>query len=220
MAYNRQNLVDEALANLGIIQKTPASATGNQTLDALVKRVLFDLGVLSDGRDASAGEVASVTNALPPIVAGLSAAQIVDIADTNAIPNQYFFPLAAIIADQLRDEYGIEKDELQEVVADAAVARRTLKNLTRTSIIDRALDSILADLAEREIIYLVDLSAIPDAWFMHLSWIVADRCKAKGFELDPDVIMRATTEGARALSELRELTRGRPSYNTLRSCYF
>lgn len=220
MAYTRQNLVDEALVNLGIVQKAPTSATGTQKQVALVNRVLFDLGVLSDGRDATAGEIASITTALPPIIANLSATQIVDIANTDAIPNQYFFPLSAIIADVLRDEYGIEKDELQEVVADAAVARRTLKNLTRTSIVDRALDSILADLAVRDIIYLIDLSAIPDEWFLHLSWIVADRCKAKGFELDNDTIARATSEGDRAMRELRELTRGRASYNVQRTCYF
>lgn len=220
MSYTRQNLIDEALTNLGIVQQSPTVATGNQNRVALINQVLFDLGVLSDGRVASAGEIASVTNILNPLMASLSANAIVTIADTNVIPNQYYLPLCALLADALKEQYGIEKDELARVMAAAAAATRTLKNLTRTFIVDRNIDSILADLAARDIIYLVDVTAIPDEWFMHLSWIVADRCKGKGFDLDADTIMRATTEGARALVELRELTRGRPSYNVLRTQYF
>lgn len=217
MAYSRQSLVDEALANLGIVQQSPTVGAGTKTQAELVNRVLFDLGVLSDGREASAGEIASVANVLGPLTANLSANAIVTIADTNAIPNQYFIPFAAIVADSLKDEYGIQQEELQRVVAESISAQRNLKNLTRTFIVDRHLDAILADLAAREIIYLVDTSTIPDEWFMHLSWIVADRCKSKGFDLDPQVIDRVTSEGARALMELRELTRGRPSYNVLRT---
>jgi hypothetical protein len=219
MAYTRQNLIDEALANLGIVQKTPAVGAGVQTRDALVKQVLFNLGVLSDGRDASDGEVKSVTDILGPLTAGLSADSIVDIADTNAIPNQYFLAFAEIVADELKDVYGIEKEEEQRVISEAMAARRKLKNLTRTFIVERHLDAIYADLATRDIVVLIDDSAIPDEWFTHLAWITADICKTKGFELDPAIVQTAAAEGQNAIAKLRELTRGRPSYNTLRTPY-
>lgn len=218
-AKNRQDLIDEALANLGIIQQSPGAGTGTQDRTALINKALFNLGVLSDGRPATAGEIASVTNALPAIVANLSANGVVTIADTNAIPNQYFLPLAEIIADALQDEYGATGDEANRIATFANAARKNLINLTRTFIVERNLDSILADLAARDIVYLVDVGNIPDEWFMHLAAVVADRCKGKGFELEADVITRVTANGAQAIADLRELTRGRPSYNTARNCY-
>lgn len=220
MALTRQNLIDEALANLGIVQATPGAGTGTQTRAALINKALFNLGILSEGRPVRAAEVASVTASLDPIIANLSAHQVITVTDTNAIPNQYFLPLAAIVAASLMDEYGVTGTEAQQLSNNAIAARKNLINLSRTSIIDRNIDAILSDLAARDIVFLVDITDIPEEWFTHLAWIVADRCKNKGFELEADVIQKATEEGANAVMMLREMTRGRPSYNIQRGIYF
>lgn len=218
MAKNRQDLVDEAAANLGIIQKTPIAGAGIRSTTDLVNKVLANIGVLGEGQTASAEAVASVTAAINPVVAQLSAGQVVDIANINAIPNVYFFQLADIIADAMKEDFGVTGDDATVLMTAARDGERRLKNLTRIVLIDRNIDQILADLAAREIVYLVQVSAIPDEWFIHLAAIVADRCKGK-FELDPNTIQRVMADGAQAMMDLREMTRNRPSYNTLRTAY-
>lgn len=214
----RQDLIDEAAANLGLVQKATTIGTGTKTRAALISQVLYTVGVLGEGQTASADLINRVTSFIDPVVAQLSAEITVDITNTNAIPNLYFLQLAAIIAEAMKEVFGIVGDDLVTLVGKAKDARRSLRNLTRIVLIDRNLDQILADLAARDIVYLVDVTAIPDEWFIHLAWIVADGSKGK-FELDPLIVDRATTEGARAIMMLREMTRGRPSFNTLRTCY-
>lgn len=218
MAKARQDLIDEAAANLGVIQKTPVAGAGTKTTADLINKILFNIGVLGEGQTSSAEAVASVTAAINPTVARLSAAMVVDISNINAIPNVYFDELAAIIAEAMKEEFGVTGDDAAVMIADAKDAERRLKNLTRIILIDRNIDPILSELAAREVVYLVDITAIPDEWFIHLAAIVADRCKGK-FELDPATLQRVSGEGAQAMMDLREMTRGRPSYNTLRSSY-
>lgn len=220
MAYkNRQDLIDEAAANLGIIQKTPIAGAGTKTTLDLVNKVLNNIGVLGEGQTASAESQTSVTSAIGPVVAQLSAAMIVDIPDITAISNVYFLPLADLVADALKSDFGVADGDAAVLVAAAQNAERRLKNLTRIVLIDRNLDQILSMLAARDVVYLVDVTAIPDEWFMLLAAIVADQCRNK-FELDPTTIQKVQADGAQALMDLRELTRGRPSYNTQRTCYF
>lgn len=216
------DLIDEAAANLGVVQQTATVGAGTRTRSDLIVQVLFNLGALGEGnRVPSAEASADVTSAITSIVRLLDAKQIVTITDTNAIDNAYFLPLASIVAEAMKEQYGIDADtpEAAGLVADARQAEADLKTLTRRAVIARNVDQILADLAAREIVYLVDTSSIPDEWFTHLAWIVADRCKAKGFDLDTNRLQNVAQEGAGALMALREMTRGRPSYNTLRTAY-
>lgn len=218
MAKNRQDLVDEAAANLGVIQKTPVAGSGTKTTLDLVNKVLFNIGVLGEGQTASAEAYASVTAAVTPVVAQLSAGMVVDIPDINAIPNVYFFQIADIVADAMKSDFGVTGDDAAVLISAAKDGERRLKNLTRIVLIDRNLDQILANLAALEVVYLVDVTAIPDEWFTLLAAIVADQCRNK-FELDLPTLQKVAADGAQALSDLRTLTRGRPSFNTLRTCY-
>lgn len=215
---NRQDLIDEAAANLGVVQKTPIAGSGTKTTIELVNKVLFNIGVLGEGQTASAEAQASVTAAISPVVAQLSAGMVVDIADVNAIPNVYFFQLADIIADALKEDFGVTGDDAAVLMSAAKDGERRLKNLTRIVLIDRNLDQILANLAALDVVYLVDVSSIPDEWFTLLAAIVADQCRNK-FELDLPTLQKVAADGAQALSDLRTLTRGRPSFNTNRNCY-
>lgn len=218
MAKGRQDLIDEAAANLGVIQKTPVAGAGTKTTVELVNKVLSNIGVLGEGQTASAEARASVTAAINPVVAQLSAGMVVDITDINAISNAYFFQLADIVADALKEDFGVTGDDAAVLMSAAKDGERRLKNLTRIVLIDRNLDQILANLAALEVVYLVDVTSIPDEWFTLLAAIVADQCRNK-FELDPVTIQKVQADGAQALADLRTLTRGRPSFNTLRTCY-
>lgn len=218
MSKGRQDLIDEAAANLGVVQKTSVAGAGTKTTIDLVNKVLSNIGVLGEGQTASAEAQVSVMNAVNPVVAQLSASMVVDITDINAIPNVYFLELADIVADALKEDFGATGDDAAVLMAAAKDGERRLKNLTRIVLIDRNLDQILSMLAAREVVYLVDVTAIPDEWFMPLAAIVADQCRNK-FELDPATIQKVQMDGVQALADLRELTRGRPSFNVQRTCY-
>lgn len=161
---------------------------------------------------------ALVSGKLPSIFGELNARGIATISNPNAIPGAWFPALADIVAENVRGKFIVQPDIAERVMARATLAERTLKNLTRTYLVSRNIDSIMSDLAAREIVYLVDNSAIPDEWFTHLAWIVADRSKSK-YELDPATIQVAATEGQNAIMMLREMTRGRPSYLPLRTAF-
>lgn len=160
-----------------------------------------------------------VSEKLPSLFGELNARGVATVTNANAIPGAWFSALADITAESVRGKFVVLPEIAQRVTGRAVAAERTLKNLTRTYIIDRNIDAILSELAAREIVYLMDLTDIPQEWFTHVAWIVADRCKSKGFDLDPVILQNAASEGMNAISTLREMTRGRPSYNTLRTSY-
>lgn len=162
---------------------------------------------------------AVVNEKIPQIVAELNARNICTVSDLAAIPAAWFSALADIVAFSVLGKFDVAAPVAQIVTARAPIAERMLRNLNNANIVDRNIDPILADLAARQVVYLVDQTEIPDEWFVHLAAIVADRCKAKGFDLDTNTIQRVSAEGAQAMMELRELTRGRPSYLSLATSY-
>lgn len=88
------------------------------------------------------------------------------------------------------------------------------------------LDSIFRKLAALEIVYVPDANNIPGPYFRDLSFIVAGEL-AEIFGLPPDdIAMRIKTglgsppgSGTAAMS-LKQLTRGKPTYEPLRIQYF
>lgn len=160
-----------------------------------------------------------VDASLPSIMADLNARGIATV-DLTAIPSAWFPSLADIVAEAVRPVCDVAPDIVKRVAENAIHAERTLKNLTRTYIVDRNLDAILASLAARNIIYLVDATDIPQEWFAPLAAIVADQCKGKGFDLDQVTLQRVASEGAKALAELREISRTGPSYLPQQGTYF
>lgn len=95
-----------------------------------------------------------------------------------------------------------------------------------TAYVSEKLDSILRMLADLEIVYIPDANNIPGQWFAPLADIVAGECATK-FGSSPDDFARliqkglgeplGTGAGAKAL---KQMTRGRPTYEPLRVDYF
>lgn len=238
----RSPLVDEKLPSL--MGELNARGIANVTLTAIPGAwfsAIADIGAesikgkfeLSNERSqeiAVRAKVAEVTlkgltrasfvdASLPSLMADLNARGVATVTLT-AIPSAWLPSLSDIVADYVRPMCDVAPEIAKRVAEAAPRAERTLKNLTRTYIVDRNIDQILAELAVDEIVYLVDVSAIPDEWFISLAAIVANRCKGKGFDLDPGTINRVALEGHQAEATLRRITRGRPAYLPQQSSYF
>lgn len=211
MSYTRSDLITEALANLGIVRLTDASAT--LTRVALVAEAASKLGVLPSGQTLSPEDSATIDARVDTVIADLNARAVVTISDANAIRGGMFDALAAILAHAARASYESGGAATAQLATDAMAGERRLYNFGGATIVDRNLKGILAELANDELVSVVDSSDIPNEWFPSLALIVADRVKGKFPLVSPDVIMRVKAEGAEAENTLRRITRGRPSYN-------
>lgn len=208
MAYTRTDLITEALANLGIVRLTDASAA--LTRVALVSNAASILGVLPSGQTLSAEDSAKIDAHVPTVIADLNARSVVTISDPNAIPGGMFDALSIIVANAARGGY--ESGGPSQLPGEAIAAERKLYNFGGAAIVERNLDAIYSELSADDLVSLVDDSDIPQEWFLSLAAIVADKVKGK-FPLVPaDVIARVKMEGAEAINTLRRTTRGRPSY--------
>lgn len=88
------------------------------------------------------------------------------------------------------------------------------------------LDGLYRQLAALDICYIPDPNNIPGAFFLLLADIVAGECSPK-FGSDPDTFARNTQKGlgvppgsGAAAMALKQITRGRPTFEPLRACYF
>lgn len=211
MSYTRDNLITEALANLGIVRLTDASAT--LTRVALVAEAASKLGVLPSGQTLLAEDSATIDARVPTVIADLNARGVVTITNANAIPGGMFDALSAILANAARASYESSGAATSQLAADAMAGERRLYNFGGATIVDGNLNAIFAELASDDLVSVVDPSDIPNEWFVALAAIVADRVKGKFPLVSPDTILRVKIEGAEAMNTLRRTTRGRPSYN-------
>lgn len=95
-----------------------------------------------------------------------------------------------------------------------------------SSLITNNLDSIFRKLAALEICYVPDPNNIPGEWFFSLAKIVASQC-AQLFGVGMEDYQKLTQEGlgnppgtGAAAKALKEMRRGRPTYEPLRVSYF
>lgn len=211
MSYTRDDLITEALANLGIVRLTDGSAV--KTRVALVNQAATRLGILSSGQTLSAEDSANIDGIVDTVIADLNTHAIVTITNPDAIPGGMFNALSDLVADAAKGFYESDGLATKQLEADAGAARLSLYAFGGYPIIDRNLNGILAELGDDDLVMVVDPSDIPNEWFPSLAWIVADRVKAKFPLIPPDRIALAKAEGAEAMMTLRRTTRGRPSYN-------
>jgi hypothetical protein len=102
------------------------------------------------------------------------------------------------------------------------------------SYVSEKLDAIVRKLAGLEIVYVPDINNIPGAWFSDLADIVAGECASKfgstGQNL-ADLVNKGLggaagpagpvrVGGGAAAMSLKQMQRGRPTYETLRVDYF
>lgn len=88
------------------------------------------------------------------------------------------------------------------------------------------LDAIMRKLAGLDIVYVADVNSIPGAWFSDLADIVAGECSQK-FGATPEDVVKLDAKGlgnppgtGSAAKSLKQMMRGRPTYERLRAEYF
>ncbi|SRR6266704_1138703 len=112
-----------------------------------------------------------------------------------------------------------QADLVQEVLENLGVLPAgQLPQLEDTARVVEKLPSIVASVAGREIVYIPDLNAIPQQYFIPFSIIVAWECKDK-FGLVGDAAAALKEDNANAILQLRVMNRGRPTFETLKSDY-
>ena len=86
-------------------------------------------------------------------------------------------------------------------------------------IIDDDLDSALKTFAARELVYIADPNSIPDEVFQHIGILLADYNK-NNFGLQQDELDKLNMAVLQAESQIREIVRGRPTYERARTEYY
>jgi hypothetical protein len=106
-----------------------------RTARDLVNRVLADLNVVGAGQDAEAEDFADVSARIDTIVAELNGRDVMNVTDTDAIPDELFEPLVEYLVLKAGPGYGRPlppqsaldaiEDRMREV-SRAAAPRRVL----------------------------------------------------------------------------------------------
>lgn len=101
------------------------------TASDLAVQVLYKARVLPDGQTPQVEDTASVTTAIPLVLETLAAREIIYVPDTSNIPDAWIMPLAWIIANEMRSNFGITGEEANELSNSAIRAEAQLKSMLR-----------------------------------------------------------------------------------------
>ena len=77
-----------------------------KTRTQLKERAAKDLGIIEPGETLSSEDEETFDGLVDPLVAQLAADQIVYIQDTEVIENEYFLPLARLLANIAGPDFG------------------------------------------------------------------------------------------------------------------
>lgn len=123
--------------------------------------------------------------------------------------------------------YRTQTDLVNEALANLGVlASGQVPDVEDVQYVTEKLDAIFRMLAGLDICYIPDPNNIPGALFSPLADIVAGDCATK-FGSSPDDFAKLTQKGlgvppgsGAAAMALKQITRGRPTFEPLRACYF
>lgn len=102
-----------------------------KTRDEFISRIAKNLGVLASGQNISTEDYASIEEAIDPSLDQVAAEEIVYVGDTSAIPNEWFFSLAAVVAFDLSADFSKFGEELVSLERKANKAKDALRLMTR-----------------------------------------------------------------------------------------
>lgn len=97
----------------------------------LATTVLENLNVLAAGQSMSAEDKDVVLRRLPGVAANLNASLIAYIPDLDDIGDEFFLPLAAIVAYECCTAFGITGAKKQELFAESKRAEEKLRDVMR-----------------------------------------------------------------------------------------
>lgn len=95
-----------------------------KTRDDLITRALTKLTVIGTGQSPDAEEAASVDDAIDGILLDLAARDVVEVADDDAIPSEWFEDLAEIVAQNCAKDFGRAKDQAEIDRAERSLIKK------------------------------------------------------------------------------------------------
>jgi hypothetical protein len=95
----------------------------SKTRTQLIERAAKDLGIIEPGETLSSEDSDTFDGLVDPLIAQLSADGIVTIQDDEAIENEYFLPLARLLANVAGPDFGSPINEQAKAV-DEQILRR------------------------------------------------------------------------------------------------
>lgn len=106
----------------------------SKTRSQLKQRAAKDLGIIEPGEALSTEDDDTLDGLLDPLVAQLSADEIIDIQDTEAIELAYFLPLARLLANIAGPDFGSPINEQAKAVDEALLRKMTATKPTLQTI--------------------------------------------------------------------------------------
>lgn len=97
----------------------------------LVLKILEELGVVATGQSPELEDSVKVAANIDPVIAELSAREIVDVPDVEAIQSEIFLSLATICAYELRAQFGLVGDALVDLTRKYGEAIDKINVMTR-----------------------------------------------------------------------------------------
>jgi hypothetical protein len=95
-----------------------------KTRDQIIDRALRKLTVIGTGQSPDAEEAATIDDALDGIFGDLAAREVVEVADDDAIPSEWFEDLAEIVAQTCAKDFGRAKDQAEIDRAEASLIKK------------------------------------------------------------------------------------------------
>lgn len=107
----------------------------SKTRSQLIERAAKDLGIIEPGETLSTEDRETFDGLVDPLIAQLSAESIVTIQDDEAIENEYFLPLARLLANIAGPDFGspinevakMQDEKILRKLSTAAASSETLK---------------------------------------------------------------------------------------------
>lgn len=81
------------------------------------------------------------------------------------------------------------------------------------------LQAVIDSLAAREIVYVPDIASIPSEWFLDLAKVCAYELRDE-FGISGEQLQVVSTANAEGIMNLKVMTRGRPTYEPLKTVSF
>lgn len=102
----------------------------------LVNQALANLGVLAAGQSPADEDFEAVDDHVDATLAQLSARGIVSVGDDNQIPIEWFNPLAVLLASEAGDQFGSELDQNAVLRAETKLREMTYGRPTGERVIE------------------------------------------------------------------------------------
>ena len=100
----------------------------------LIERAATELGTLTSGQALSDEDAATIRALVDPLTRQLSFDSIVDISDTDAVPSEYFLPLARLLANEAAPSFGAAWSRDVKLENEHQLRRLTATRTTRETL--------------------------------------------------------------------------------------